>query len=504
MPTPGPFDEHVRRVDLTRRRVLQGMLASAGLVVAGTTVSSWTAQRDARAAGALLPPDTLPHPSIPAGTDTIPQIEHVVIYMQENQSFDHYFGSLGRGDGFTYANGSPTNSNVDAGGKTVTVFHEPSTCDTISGDHSWNGTHLSWNHGAMDGFAKVSGDHVMGFYDGTNLPFYHSLASTFPLCDRWFSSVPGPTHPNRRFLQAGTSAGLTVTDINAVLADPIAPNGTIWDRLDAHGITWKDYAIDLWDILLWPGPDVNALLADTVDNRKYFPDFLADCVNGTLPQVSILAPGTQGQYDEGARDVQNGEIYSADIINTVMNSPLWEKTAIFFTYDEHGGGYDHVPPPAAPAPDNIAPILQPGDVPGDFAQYGIRVPGMIISPYAKPNYVSHVVHDHTSILKFLETKWNLPAMTYRDANADDLLDCFDFSAMAFREPPALAAPGLPASGSACDPQPPPPDPPAPTTTTTTSTTTTTVPGSSTTTVPGAPAPAAQPATAIPGVPTYTG
>ncbi len=503
MRSGGPFDEYARRNDFTRRRVLQGMLASAGLAVAGTTISGWTSQRDARAAGALLPPGTLPHPSLPAGTDTIPKIEHVIIYMQENQSFDHYFGSLGRGDGFSYAGGSPTNSNVDSGGKTVTVFHEPSTCDTISGDHGWNGTHLSWNNGAMDGFAKVSGDHVMGFYDGTNLPFYHSLATTFPLSDRWFSSVLGPTHPNRRFLQAGTSAGLTVTDVNAVLADPVAPNGTIWERLDAHGITWKDYAVDLWDVLLWPGSDVNALLTNTADNRKYYPDFLADCVNGTLPQVSILAPGTQGQWDEGNRDVQNGEVYSASIINAVMNSPLWEKTAILFTYDEHGGGYDHVPPPAAPAPDSIAPILQPGDQPGDFAQYGIRVPAMIISPYAKPNYVSHVVHDHTSILKFLETKWNLPAMTYRDANADDLLDSFDFTTMAFREPPALAAPGLPAAGSACDPQPRPPDPPLPTTTTS-STTTTTVPGSPTTaTAPGT-SPASQPATAIPGIPTYTG
>ena len=501
-------EQHALEVDASRRRVLTGMLASAGLVAAGSGISPWAAQRDARASGLILAPGSRPFPTRPEGVDTLPQIEHIVIYMQENQSYDHYFGTLGRGDGFTLGPGGvPTNSNLDASDVPVPVFHQASTCDAISGDHSWNGTHLEWNGGAMDGFAKVSGHNVMGYYDQTNLPFYHGLAETFPICDRWFSSVQGPTYPNRRYLQAATSAGIVATDTAEILATPTAPNGTIWERLDAHGISWVDYAIDIWEVLLWPTSDPAAFLAHTAPNRKLFPDFLADCLAGTLPQVSIIGPGVHDQYDEGSRDVQNGEAYSASIINAVLGSPLWEKTALFFTYDEHGGGYDHVPPPAAVAPDSIAPrITVPPDQSGDFAQYGIRVPGFVVSPFAKRDYVSHVVHDHTSILKFIETKWNLGAMTYRDANADNLLDSFDFAHPGFVDPPFLPDPGLPAAGSACQPQPRPPmnprTPPTTTTTTTTAAGPTSTTGASTTTPGGAPA--SSPATAVSATPRYTG
>ena len=266
----------------------------------------------------------------------------------------------------------------------------------------------------------------------------------------------GPTHPNRRFLQAATSVGITQTSVPEVFATPTAPNGTIWDRLNAHGITWKDYMIaGVGDIYLFPTTNFTQFLAQTVNNRSSFdPGFLNDCLHGTLPQVSILAPGVSDQYDEGAADVQNGEAYSYSIINAVMASPVWDKTVIFFTYDENGGGYDHVPPPPAVAPDNIAPRTHvPPDQPGGFDRYGMRVPAVVISPFAKRNYVSSVVHDHTSILKFIETKFNLGAMTYRDANADDLLDTLDFAHPGFLEPPTLPPPALVASRSTCQPLP---------------------------------------------------
>ncbi len=459
-------DELHRRETLSRRRVLKAMLASAGVAAAGAGVTSWLTQGPARADGVILPPGTRPDPTKPEGIDTMPQVEHIVIYMQENHSFDQYFGMLGRGDGFTLGpDGRPTNTNPDLAGTPFPVFHADHTCDpVISGDHSWNAEHISFNGGAMDGFIRASkATNVMGYYDQTNLPFYYGLANTFPICDRWFSSVMGPTHPNRRYLQAATSVGIVQTSIPEVLATPTAPNGTIWERLDAHGITWNDYVIDVGDILLFPTGDLTAFQAKAKLHTKSFtPDFLADCAAGTLPQVSILSPGTQDQYDEGSRDVQNGEAYSYAIINAVLASPAWEKTVLFFCYDENGGGYDHVAPPPAVAPDNIPPrITVPPDQPGDFAQYGIRVPGFVVSPFAKANYVSHVVHDHTSILKFIETKFNLGAMTYRDANADDLLDTLDFANPGFREPPLLPAPGLPAAGSTCQPQPRPPTNPPP-------------------------------------------
>jgi phospholipase C len=461
------------RDQISRRRMLQRSLAVMTAAAGGGALAacsdqlakknaadaSKAVQTTLRKQGLILPPGTLPYPDRPEGVDTMPQIEHIVIYMQENHSYDGYFGMLGRGDGFSLGpDGKPTNSNLDESGKKIVAYHEPDTCNVITGDHSWNGSHRQWNHGAMDGFAKSSGAKVMGYYDESNLPFYYGLAKTFPLCDRWFSSVMGPTYPNRRYMLAGTSAGVTATDTTMLLANPTAPNGTIFDRLTAHGISWVNYVIDLGDSFLFPGKDPKAYLQSISKNIKPFDAFRADCAAGTLPSVCYLGPGVKDQYDEGSRDVHNGEAYSASIIKSVMASPLWSKTAILFTYDEHGGGYDHVPPPKAVAPDDIAPILQPGDEPGGFDQLGMRVPGFVISPYAKRNYISHEVRDHAALLRFVETKWNLGALTYRDANADNLLDCFDFTKASFPDPPKLPAPGLPEGGSPCQPQPRPPIP----------------------------------------------
>jgi phospholipase C len=455
----------------SRRRVLQGLGASAAFAAAsGRLGTAWADQAMRRAAG-VLAPGSRPDLTKPVGTDLIPQVEHIVIYMQENRSFDHYFGMLGRGDGFTLAGGVPTNSNPDANKNPVVVTHSNAYCEDGHGaSQSWNASHISYDGGAMDGFITAAGGGTgsMTYFTGDDLPFYYSLANTFPICDRWFCSVLGQTFPNRRYLQAATSLGIVSTDIAEVTATPDAPNGLIWDRLTDAGVTWKDYAVDLADIMLFP----NFFKANT-DKIFNFNDFLTDCANGTLPQVSIVSPGGTQWSEESPNDIQLGEAYSSSIINAVMHGPLWPKTAMFFTYDEHGGYYDHVPPPPAIAPDSIAPrITVPPDQPGAFDRYGMRVPGFVISPFAKANYVSSVVHDHTSVLKFVETKWNLEAMTYRDANADDLLDCFDFDAVAFREPPTLAAPGVPSTGSTCSAVALPPTEPVavpPSTTTSTST-----------------------------------
>jgi phospholipase C len=236
------------------------------------------------------------------------------------------------------------------------------------------------------------------------------------------------------------------------LALPHPAGGTIWDKLNAHGISWLDYAWDLPDIALFP----KTLSANT-DKLRTFQQFLGDCGRGTLPAVSIVSPGATAYSEENPSDIQLGEAYSASVINAVMQSPAWPKTVLLFMYDEHGGYYDHVAPPAAIPPDDIAPAVEPTPgVPAAWNQYGLRVPAFVISPFAKCNYLSHVVHDHTSVLRFIETKFNLGALTRRDANADDLLDCLDFRRPTFLEPPTLAAPGLPATGSSCQPDIPPP------------------------------------------------
>jgi phospholipase C len=255
------------------------------------------------------------------------------------------------------------------------------------------------------------------------------------------------------YLQAATSQGLIATDVAKVLSMPPPAGGTIWEKLNAHGISWHDYAWDLPDIFLFP-----ETFAANQDKVRTFPQFLDDCRGGSLPSVSIVSPGINAYTEENPHDVQLGEAYSASLINAVMQSPAWPSTVLLFMYDEHGGYYDHVPPPPAVPPDDIPPDVAPApDAPALWNRYGVRVPAFVISPFAKRNYVSHVVHDHTSVLRLIETKFNLGALTRRDANASNLLDCLDlYRRPAFLEPPQLAAPGLPATGSTCEPGTPPP------------------------------------------------
>jgi phospholipase C len=443
--------------ELSRRKFLLGLAAGSGLVLAGC----------ARRPG-LLPgfhprhggqPGDRPDPRRPEGVDLLPQIEHIVIYMQENHSYDSYFGMYPRGDGYRVHAGVPLNSNPDTAGSDVRVFHAPEECQPGRGvSQSWISTHRQIDGGRMDGFLFDDNTNAMKFWDGSDLPFYWSLASTFPICDRWFASAPAQTYPNRMYLQAATSQDLVATDVAKALAMPHPAGGTIWEKLSAHGISWLDYAWDLPDILLFP-----KVWNANKDKVRTFDQFLRDCRTGALPSVSIVSPGVSVYTEENPSDVQLGEAYSSSIINAVLASPAWPKTALLFMYDEHGGYYDHVRPPAAVPPDDIAPDVDPAPgAPAAWNIYGLRVPAFVISPFARRDYVSSVVHDHTSVLRFIETKFNLGALTRRDANASNLLDCFDFRrAPAFLEPPVLAAPGLPATGSTCTPEiPPPPTQPA--------------------------------------------
>jgi phospholipase C len=399
-------------------------------------------------------PGDRPRPDLPEGADLLPQIEHIVVYMQENHSYDSYFGMFPCGDGFDVKHGIARNSNPDPNGTPVRVFHADSSCQPGQGvSQSWTSTHRQIDGGRMDGFLADGNLNAMKYWDGRDLPFYWSLATTFPLCDRWFASAPAQTYPNRMYLQAATSQDLVSTDTARVAHMPPPANGTIWERLNAHGIPWADYAWDLPDIALFP-----YVYTANRDKIRTFQQFLADCRAGTLPSVSIVSPGVAWYSEENPSDIQLGEAYSASIVNAIMQSPAWPKTVLLFMYDEHGGYYDHVPPPAAVPPDDIPPDVEP--IPGVHAawdHYGLRVPAFVVSPFARRNYVSHKVHDHTSVLRFIETKFNLGALTRRDANASNLLDCLQLHGRPpFIEPPRLAAPGLPASGSACEPDVPPP------------------------------------------------
>jgi phospholipase C len=445
----------------SRRDFLRGG-ASAGLGFLGMRMLPGLGALSAlelERCGALRRPGSLPNPHLPAGTDTLPQIEHIIVVMMENHSYDNYLGMLRRGDGFVAIDGKPLNSNPDGMGNRVRAFHMPATCqpDDDGPSQSWNVSHISYANGRNDGFVLGSGGIAMGYWDQQDLPFYYGLAKTFPVCDRFFSSVLAQTYPNRRFLLAGTAAGLVSTDVGAILNGPEPPNGSIFARLDDHGIPWINYASDLPQLALFPSVFLSHPQSWLPIDR-----YFADAAAGTLPSISYVDPpflNPVGSEENG--DIHVGEDFVARVVNAAMQGPGWPKTLLVWTYDEHGGYYDHVPPPPAVKPDDIAPQIQvPPDQPGAYDRYGFRVPAVIVSPWARRNYVSHFVHDHTSVLKLIETKWNLPALTFRDANADDLLDSLDLHREpAFLEPPTLPASAL-STGATCTPIDPSEIPPA--------------------------------------------
>ena len=436
-------------------------------------------------------PGTLPFPSSPVGqyTGALP-FDHVVVVMQENHSFDNYLGMLPicgqpRADGFRFnRKGRPINWNP-LGSDRMYVFHSGSEIGTAdSGSQSWTDSHRQINGGRMDGFA-ATGRGSMSYYTEDDLPFYYSLARTFTLSNRWFCSVPAQTYPNRRFLQAGTASGIISTDISNITTYPA--NGTVFDQLSRYGISWLNYFSDA---------PTTGIIVDTdfryPEHLARIEQFYADAAAGTLPAVSIVdcnmgaiqgevasvpeslpapiptftavpdrAMETTCESEEAPEDVQLGEAFVSRVVNAVMSGPAWRRTLLIWLYDEHGGYYDHVAPPAAIAPDATRPNLGPGDPPGGYNVYGPRVPAVVVSPYSRRNDVTNVVHDHTSVLASIEAMWNLPALTYRDANAATIADFLDLSHMHFSEPPELAAPANPAGGLLAGYQNGQPPPPAP-------------------------------------------
>jgi phospholipase C len=437
---------------LTRRTFLRGAAGGAALIAAGG-LPAWA--RPAAAASHLRAPDSLPFPHLAAGTPSMPQIEHIVVLMMENHSFDNLLGMVphqvpGRRalDGLTLRHNTPANFNPDAGGHRVYAQHASSPCQLpAEPSQAWDASHQAYDGGRNDGFVRASGPIAMRYWDQGDLPFTYSLVKHFPIGERYFCSVMAQTFPNRRFFFAGTASG-TINDHSVAITTPAA-NGTIWDRLDAHHINWGIYYevdpayanVPSWIIVPGSSTPARAHRVHTMDH------FYTDVAGGKLPQFTFLDPQYATTSEENPQDIQVGEQFVAKVVHALMHAPTWKHTALFVTYDEHGGYYDHVPPPRAIKPDAIAPLLAPGDLPGAYDRYGFRVPLVVVSPWAKPDYASGVVQDHTSLDAFIERKWNLPAMTFRDANANPMTDYFDFRHAAFATPPALSpapalAPGL--------------------------------------------------------------
>lgn len=411
-------------------------------------------------------PGSLPDRSRAAGTpDPSLPFDHIVVVVMENHSFDNVLGALpvngqALADGLTFADGKATNSNPAPAGfiaedDRVYSFPLETTEQGVEVFQTWNATHEQIDGGSMQGFARsAASNQPMGYYSHKLLPFSYWLANTFALANRWFCSAPCQTYPNRRFLFAGTAYG-NVATTRECLDDPPPPNGTIFDLMTEHGVSWRNYFTDLPATMVIP-----TIIERYRENIQPLAEFKRDCKARRLPNVSFVDPGLGlltevGQFladhtsmrlladaleplggsEEAPQDVAFGERWAYDVIRLVIDSPAWPRTLLIYTYDEHGGYYDHVPPPAAIPPDAIEPRLAPGDTPGGYDIYGPRVPAIVVSPYSRAHAVSDTEYDHTSVLATIEAKWNLPALTHRDANANPVLGLLDFSRPALLKPP---------------------------------------------------------------------
>jgi phospholipase C len=318
-------------------------------------------------------------------------IRHIVVDCQENRSLDHYFGfapwigRYGVPDGF---------SQPDGKGGRVKPFHFTSLV-TNDIPHSWGAMHAEWDGGRMDGFYTTGGRDTLGYYTAADLPFYYSLHERFTLCVNYFCSVMGPTWPNRFYLAAGTSGGVTT---NGVWGFGVLDYPCILDLLDAAGVTWKIYNLGQFDDV--PAGDSDNVYvffkryASDPRTRATDGDYLADCAAGTLPNVSILIPSYSLQLDEHPpADVSVGMKLQERLIAALMRSRHWPHSAYILTYDESGGYFEHVPPPQV-----------------DAYGLGPRVPTWVISPHAKPRHLEPTLYDHTSILKFIEATFDLPTL----------------------------------------------------------------------------------------------
>ncbi|HWC20608.1 MAG TPA: alkaline phosphatase family protein [Terriglobales bacterium] len=409
----------------------------------------------------------------------IPQhpIKHIIFMLQENRTFDNYFGVLGAyraskvpgADASDIDGFNPSVALKTKTGKLVKPYHYKTVC--MEGlTFAWNESHTDMDLQSpdtfmdtdfsnasflMDKFAQTvnsttndpNGTRQLGHYDQTDLPYYYELATQFATSDRFYSSVPSNTIPNRMYMFTGTSFGHTA---NATPSSGGWTQKTIFRALNDAGVSWRYYYQDS-DIYLSDFADYyRADVKPKVYNiSNWYSVLSSPTADDDLPQVVFIErAGSTGLDEHPDNNVQKGAASVQKIISALMNSSAWQSSVFILSYDEGGGLYDHVPPLQVPPPDDITPILKSADIKGLFNLSGFRVPIMVISPWVKPHFVSHRGRELTSILKLIETTFNVPPLTKRDAWADDMSEFFDFT----QQPPWKTPPSLPTqtTNGVCD------------------------------------------------------
>jgi len=385
---------------ITRRSVLGAAAAGAGMLAAGATGIGRAAALTAHKSPVHVAPSR-------SG------IEHIVVVMMENRSFDHMLGWL------PGANGVQSGlSFVDHEGVSHPTWH----LDTFQGlqygdpDHSYDGGRIQFNHGKCDGWLKAGTDDIfpIGYYEASDLALYSQLAPDWVTCDNFYASIMGPTFPNRFYMHTAQTDRIS----NTLTASTLP---AIWDSLAAASVPAKYYYSD--------APITALFGARFLPISFPYSSFLSDCAAGTLPAVSYVDPKFIGESsgtaadDHPFSDIRLGQAFLNDIYTAVTNGPGWEHTVLVITYDEWGGFFDHAKPRQAP------------DVDPTHSLRGFRVPTFVISPMAVRGMVDHYLYDHTSILAMIEWRHGLAPMTPRDQHARNIVTC-----LRLREPPNLDAP----------------------------------------------------------------
>jgi phospholipase C len=430
------------RVPLSRRELLKGAALAGGLGFVSLA----------------LPPNVrkaLAAP-LPAG-GRLEDVEHIVILMQENRSFDEYYGSLPGVRGF-----GDTSVRLPGG---TSVFEQPDAAHangyllpfrynttktsaqaTPGLDHSWETQHEAWNKGAMDGWIAAKSEYTMGYFAQADIPFHYALAEAFTVCDAYHCSVMGPTNPNRLHMWTGMIDAPgnfegPIIDNTPAYNNPLLTWTTYPERLQAAGISWQVYQEeDNYDdnALAWFRQFAEAKPSSALFRRGMTKQpagwFEADAKAGRLPQVSwIVAPTAQSEHPDYMPAA--GAQYIASKIDAVASNPdLWAKTVFILTYDENDGYFDHVPPVTPPAgtAGEYVTKSSPGGTPGDDEPVGLgfRVPTVIVSPWTTGGRVCSELLDHTSLIRFIEARFGVtePNITdWRRRTVGDMTSAFSFT-----------------------------------------------------------------------------
>jgi phospholipase C len=420
----------------------------------------------------------------PAGTGSLGDIEHVVLLMQENRSFDHYFGTMSGVRGFGDRSPAFRQRGYEPGkGPSPDGYLNPFRLDTTHGatldgevvndpTHNWGPQHQSWHDGAMDQWVTThvpadgpgNGPAVMGYYTRADIPAHRALADAFTICDHYFCSVIGPSDPNRLYwmtatIDPGGQAGGPVLETALIPKDGVYSWRTYPEQLEEAGMSWKVYQHQgIVGFLERPflssmmqqfkafSEHRDSPMAAKALRTSYPEDFRSDVANGTLPAVSWVIPSLL-TCEHPALPPAEGAVGILHLLDILTSNPaIWEKTALIISYDENGGFFDHMPPPTPPpgtAGEYItAPLGRVADSAGIAGPIGLgfRVPCLIVSPYSRGGLVASDVFDHTSQLRFLERRFGVPVpnlSAWRRETTGDMTSAFDFARPASDTVPPL-------------------------------------------------------------------